>query len=280
MACPYMHDSVWLQQRKFEDAEAFYQKVLVGSSTTGAQQAGPSGQKTETSSIKNEIAQARQHIQNVLRSGGCSGAAASSGGGDATARIENLEKENKELRNAVDEMKSLVQKLEGRVKILEGGSSAPAASAAPSAATAVAPAAASAAADDDDSDSDVDLFGSEDEEEVAERERVKQERVKAYQEKKAKKPALVAKSSVILDVKPYDDETDMKAVEDSLRLIKQDGLVWGAAKLVPLAYGIKKLQIGIVIEDAKVSVEELSEKITEDYEDLVQSVDIAAFNKL
>ncbi|XP_060085934.1 elongation factor 1-delta-like isoform X2 [Ylistrum balloti] len=250
MACPYMHDSVWLQQRKFEDAEAFYQKVLVGSSTTGAQQ------------------------------GGCSGAAASSGGGDATARIENLEKENKELRNAVDEMKSLVQKLEGRVKILEGGSSAPAASAAPSAATAVAPAAASAAADDDDSDSDVDLFGSEDEEEVAERERVKQERVKAYQEKKAKKPALVAKSSVILDVKPYDDETDMKAVEDSLRLIKQDGLVWGAAKLVPLAYGIKKLQIGIVIEDAKVSVEELSEKITEDYEDLVQSVDIAAFNKL
>jgi translation elongation factor EF-1beta len=49
--------------------------------------------------------------------------------------------------------------------------------------------------------------------------------------------------------------------------------------LVPLAYGIKKLQIVTVIEDEKVSVEELTEKI-EAIEDLVQSVDIAAFNKI
>lgn len=51
------------------------------------------------------------------------------------------------------------------------------------------------------------------------------------------------------------------------------------AKLVPLAYGIKKLQIICVIEDEKVSTEELSEKI-EGFEDFVQSVDIAAFNKI
>ncbi len=49
--------------------------------------------------------------------------------------------------------------------------------------------------------------------------------------------------------------------------------------MVPLAYGIKKLQIVTVIEDEKVSVEELTEKI-EAIEDLVQSVDIAAFNKI
>ncbi len=54
---------------------------------------------------------------------------------------------------------------------------------------------------------------------------------------------------------------------------------WIIAKLVPLAYGIKKLQIVTVIEDDKVSVEELTEKI-EAIEDLVQSVDIAAFNKI
>ncbi len=54
---------------------------------------------------------------------------------------------------------------------------------------------------------------------------------------------------------------------------------WIIAKLVPLAYGIKKLQIVTVIEDEKVSVEELTEKI-EAIEDLVQSVDIAAFNKI
>ena len=47
----------------------------------------------------------------------------------------------------------------------------------------------------------------------------------------------------------------------------------------PLAYGIKKLRIVCVIEDDKVSVEELTEKI-EEFADLVQSVDIAAFNKV
>lgn len=33
------------------------------------------------------------------------------------------------------------------------------------------------------------------------------------------------------------------------------------AKLVPLAYGIQKLQISCVVEDDKVSVDELQEKI-------------------
>lgn len=58
-----------------------------------------------------------------------------------------------------------------------------------------------------------------------------------------------------------------------------DGLIWGASKLVPVGYGINKLQIMCVIEDAKVSVDELVEKIQE-FEDFVQSVDIAAFNKI
>ncbi|XP_070500091.1 probable elongation factor 1-beta [Chironomus tepperi] len=131
------------------------------------------------------------------------------------------------------------------------------------------------AADDDD---DVDLFGS-DEEDDAEAERIKEERVKAYSEKKSKKPALIAKSSILLDVKPWDDETDMKQMEANVRTIEMDGLLWGASKLIPLAYGIKKLQIMCVIEDDKVSVDELTEKI-EAFEDVVQSVDIAAFNKI
>lgn len=52
---------------------------------------------------------------------------------------------------------------------------------------------------------------------------------------------------VTLDVKPWDDETDMKALEDAVRSIEQDGLVWGASKLVPIGYGIKKLQITLVV---------------------------------
>ncbi|XP_017470061.1 PREDICTED: probable elongation factor 1-beta [Rhagoletis zephyria] len=139
----------------------------------------------------------------------------------------------------------------------------------------VAAAPTAAAADDDD----VDLFGSDDEEEDAEAERIREERVAAYAAKKSKKPALIAKSSVLLDVKPWDDETDMKELENSVRTIEMDGLLWGASKLVPVGYGINKLQIMCVIEDDKVSIDLLTEQIQE-FEDFVQSVDIAAFNKI
>jgi len=41
-------------------------------------------------------------------------------------------------------------------------------------------------------------------------------------------PGVIAKSSVVLDVKPWDDETDMKELEANVRKIEMDGLVWGA----------------------------------------------------
>ncbi|KHJ99004.1 EF-1 guanine nucleotide exchange domain protein [Oesophagostomum dentatum] len=126
---------------------------------------------------------------------------------------------------------------------------------------------------------DFDLFGS-DEEEDAEKAKIVEERLKAYAEKKAKKPAGIAKSSVILDVKPWDDETNLKEMEDLVRGIEMDGLVWGGAKLLPIGYGINKLQIICVIEDEKVSVDDLIDKITGDFESHVQSVDIVAFNKI
>ena len=132
-----------------------------------------------------------------------------------------------------------------------------------------------AAAEDDD---DFELFG-EDEDDAAERERVKEERVRMYEEKKQKKAVVIAKSSIILDVKPWDDETDMDEIERRVRAIEADGLLWGASKFVPLAYGIRKLQISCVVEDDKVGTDFLEEEITK-HEDLVQSVDIAAFNKI
>lgn len=131
-------------------------------------------------------------------------------------------------------------------------------------------------ADDDD---DFDLFGSDSEEETEEDKKRKEERLQAYKEKKAKKPGVIAKSSLLLDVKPWDDETDMKVVEGLVRSIEADGLLWGASKLIPLAYGIKKLQIGCVIEDDKISTDFLEEEITK-FEDHVQSMDVAAFNKI
>jgi len=133
--------------------------------------------------------------------------------------------------------------------------------------------------EEDDDDDDVDLFGSDDDEEDAEAVRVREERLKAYAEKKSKKAGPIAKSSVLIDVKPWDDETDLKEMEAAIRKISMDGLIWGAAGTKPLAYGIMKLQILCTIEDDKVSVDDLTAQI-EEIEDLVQSTDIAAFNKV
>jgi elongation factor 1-beta len=131
-------------------------------------------------------------------------------------------------------------------------------------------AAPAAAADDDD----VDLFGSDDDEVDEEAEKLKAQRVAEYAAKKANKPKTIAKvcqlrrrvvkrlnimvqSVVTLDVKPWDDETDMKALEEGVRSIVKDGLVWGASKLVPVGYGVSKLQITLVVEDEKISLDEL-----------------------
>ena len=71
----------------------------------------------------------------------------------------------------------------------------------------------------------------------------------------------------------------MKELEASVRSIEKEGLVWGASKLVAIGYGIKKLQINLVVEDEKISLDELQEEIQE-FEDFVQSSDIAAMQKL
>ncbi|KAM0683373.1 Translation elongation factor 1 beta [Mitosporidium daphniae] len=127
-------------------------------------------------------------------------------------------------------------------------------------------------------DDDVDLFGS-DEEEDAEAEALKAKRLAEYNAKKAAKPVVIAKSLVTMDVKPWEDTTDLVEMEKCIREIEMDGLVWGSSKLVPIGYGIRKLQISCAIEDAKVSMDSVEELIV-GFEDLVQSIDIVSFNKL
>merc|ERR1739849_33060 len=135
-----------------------------------------------------------------------------------------------------------------------------------------------AAAEEEDDD-DVDLFGSDDEEDDEEKKRITEERLKAYHEKKSKKPQVIAKTSVLFDVKPWDDETSLDEMLEKVKTIEMDGLLWGASKKVPIGYGISKLQVMCTVEDLKVSIDELQEKI-EEFEDHVQSVDIAAMNKI
>jgi len=133
-----------------------------------------------------------------------------------------------------------------------------------------------ASAAEEDDDDDVDLFGEETEEEK----KAAEERAAAVKASGKKKES--GKSSILLDVKPWDDETDMKKLEEAVRSIEMEGLTWGASKLVPVGYGIKKLQIMMTIIDDLVSVDTLiEEKLTvEPIDEFVQSCDIVAFNKI
>ncbi|OQE43320.1 hypothetical protein PENCOP_c003G00409 [Penicillium coprophilum] len=128
-------------------------------------------------------------------------------------------------------------------------------------------------------DEETEIFCSDSEEEdsavVAERKK----RLEEYKAKKATKSKPAAKSLVTLDVKPWDDETDLEELEANVRAIEVEGLVWGGSQFIDIGYGIKKLQINLVVEDDKVSLEALYTQIEED-EDHVQSTDVAAMQKL
>lgn len=63
----------------------------------------------------------------------------------------------------------------------------------------------------------------------------------------------------------------MGKLEECVRSVQVDGLLWGASKLVPVGYGIKKLQINCVVEDDKVGTDFLEEEITK-FEDYVSKV--------
>ncbi|XP_072364145.1 eukaryotic translation elongation factor 1 delta b (guanine nucleotide exchange protein) isoform X3 [Scyliorhinus torazame] len=192
-------------------------------------------------------------------------------------RVTSLEKENQSLQQVVEDLRLALSKLETRLSTLEKSSTSPKPVVCPPAPDNK-PSTKQPEAEEDEDD-DIDLFGSSDEEESAEKERIREERLREYAAKKSKKPALIAKSSILLDVKPWDDETDMAKLEESVRTVQLGGLVWGGSKLVPVGYGIKKLQIQCVVEDDKVGTDLLEEEITK-FEDYVQSVDVAAFNKI
>jgi len=244
--------------------------------------------KTSTSemSIAAQIEKARAHIkESLLCMENIVNVSSSTGSVEVMNRLEAVEKENANLKNETADLKKFIGTLENRIKKLESGKPGGVGDQKQQQhpqtnkkqAAAKTPTKKDTKPVENDDDDDVDLFGSDSDD--ADAQKVKDQRVAEYSAKKSKKPALIAKSNIILDVKPWDDETDMKLMEEEVRKITCDGLLWGASKLVPLAYGIHKLQISCVVEDEKVSVDWLEEMIT-GIEDYVQSVDVAAFNKV
>ncbi|XP_035286070.1 uncharacterized protein LOC118233972 isoform X3 [Anguilla anguilla] len=256
-------ERIWFDKSRYDEAERrFYEGVN-----------GPShaSQGAGGNLILQDIARARENIQKSL-AGTTMYAAGDQD--ELVTRMRGLELENQSLQNVVQDLRSALFNLESRVALLER---TPAAASPFQTNSVQQPKVRAPVEEEEEEDDDLDLFGSDEEDEEAER--IREERLKAYAEKKAKKPALIAKSSILLDVKPWDDETDMVKLEECVRSVQADGLLWGSSKLVPVGYGIKKLQIQCVVEDDKVGTDMLEEEITK-FEDYVQSVDVAAFNKI
>jgi len=147
---------------------------------------------------------------------------------------------------------------------------------------------------------DIDLFGEETAEDKEAAKKLAESKKKEADKKKKEAP--VAKSLLLIDVKPMSTEVNLdnvwKLIQEN---VKMDGLVWKEqVKKVPVAFGIFKLQVGCTVEDEKVSTDELIERIeniglteedlekrqADDYDEdedesgLVQSAEIVVFNKL
>jgi len=124
-----------------------------------------------------------------------------------------------------------------------------------------------------------DLFGDDDDDDGAAA--AAAAKAKAAKNKKVKAP-VIAQSLIMFEIKPLDSDTDLDAVAKRVLGIKSpaEGVYWKTEyKKVPVAFGIFKLIMGVTVEDEKVSVDGLQEEI-EAFEDMVQSVDIMAFNKI
>jgi len=203
MACPLVASRVWVDKLQYHDAERKHYEHLRKVHSSGG---GASGECT----LVTEIAKARQHIKNSLERMDGIAALASTPAKDVLERISALEKENGSLRSLIEELKKVSLRSEERIKGLESrlndGSGASSAAKTP-APPAAAP---SKVNDDDDDDDGVDLFADEESDEDDEAAKIREQRLAEYAARKSKKPTLIAKSNVILDVKPWDDETDMK----------------------------------------------------------------------
>jgi translation elongation factor EF-1beta len=144
-----------------------------------------------------------------------------------------------------------------------------------------------------------DMFGGGDDEEELNEEgetaaeaaatKARHERMEAARKLKEEKDAkdgkkkgekAVEKSLLVLDVKPWEADTDMEKVWHMIKEYQQEGLSWGQTfKLEPVAYGIKKLVMTATIVDSQVLVDDVTDAI-ERLEDHVQSCEVASMNKI
>jgi translation elongation factor EF-1beta len=148
----------------------------------------------------------------------------------------------------------------------------------------------------EESDDDLDdMFGDSDDDEEAEA--AKQaviDRIAAAHNAK-KEASRIAKgkakrrdiNSYIFDVKPYEIETDLEKMAQDFKAVTHGGIkAWGVEhKLIPVAFGIKKLRIQVITygddgEGNEFGEDDLMDIFNELHEDDIQSVDTHSFTKM
>merc|ERR1712183_505241 len=185
--------SVWMDRAKFEEAELQFHAYNAGTAAAGdaaPAAAAPVVEETSSSSsvVVQLISDARKKILSSMNS---IKNPSKSSGGNVNDLVSKLQTENSALKQQVADLTSKFAALDARLASIEGKMGAPAA-ATPAPVKQVA----QAEPEEDDDDSDDDLFGSDDEEDTAEQERIKAERIAAYNERKAGKKKVTAKSSI------------------------------------------------------------------------------------
>lgn len=185
--------------------------------------------------------------------------------------------------------------------------------------------AAKAEAKDDDSSSDEGLGGLLDSDADSDSEEIDLAAIKAKaaaaaaaakNKGKGKRRRPPERSEIIMDVKPFDDQTDLESLAKKIKNThledlrdkeypgpNEDGDTWAFLEeeaqkvderitlatahkwgenhhLEEMAYGIKKLRLQCVVQNELVGSDLLVSLITETWPDEVQSVDIAAFQKM
>ena len=131
------------------------------------------------------------------------------------------------------------------------------------------------------------MFGSDsDDEEAAAALKAKQAEAFAKKEEARKireaKAIANARSLIVWDVKPFDADTDLETLAGKIKAIKHEGIQnWGKEhKLEPVAYGVCKLVISCVVFDNKIGTDDIEDMFMDQFEDDIQSIDIAAMSKV
>lgn len=126
----------------------------------------------------------------------------------------------------------------------------------------------------EDDDDEVDLFGDDDDDEAA-----AELEAKMKKDKKTAEKELNQKSRVVMDIKGYEVGYDFKGLGEKIhKEVNKDGLFWeNSIQVVPLAFGMEKLQLSFTFTNRLCSADWVEEQILEKYEEDIQSIDIVEF---